>query len=394
MGTRRLLGETAVGLGLLSPDELDDCLAEQVEGSARGRTERLGQILLRRGLVTPVQLERLLEGQGDTLPRAVFKEDIPGPGLLLAGGKYRLIRELGAGGAGAVFLAEDVALGRVVAVKMITLDTQVQRERFFREARYVAALAHPNVVKIHDVVEWQGRPLIVMEYVEGCTLRDAIGTFSRRRLLTILRDVAEAVRYVHERGIIHRDLKPANVLLDGTGERPRLTDFGIARGVVSSQRLTQTGALVGTPAYMAPEQITDETVDERTDVYSLGVILYEILTGRAPFEAKVVGELIGKIVHEEPERPSRIRPGVDAELEAICLKAIDKRPERRYPTAAAFAEDLGRYLRGEDPAARKSRRGRAARFLRRHGAAAALALAAGGLVALVALAWLFIARVL
>jgi tetratricopeptide (TPR) repeat protein len=282
---------------------------------------------------------------------------------------YEVEAVLGVGGMGVVFRARHLGLKRVVALKMGLAGAYAgppERERFQREAEAVATLRHPNVVQIHDVGESDGRPYFTMEYVEGGSLAGKLGgmPLPAREAAAIIATLAGAVEAAHAAGIVHRDLKPANVLLTSGGV-PKVGDFGLARRVGGEAGLTRTGAAVGTPSYMAPEQARGDSaaVGPAADVYALGAILYELLTGRPPFRAATAAETVLQLLSRDPVPPSRMNGQVPRDLETICLKCLGKEPRQRYATAAALADDLGRFVRGEAIAARPE--GPAARLVRR-----------------------------
>jgi predicted Ser/Thr protein kinase len=302
-------------------------------------------------------------------PPATVPPPLPStlPGASLPGslperfGRYRILTRLGQGGMGSVYLADDTDLDRRVALKVPRLsyadDPLV--ERFLREARAVATLHHPNVCEIHDAGEVGGVPYLTMAYIDGRPLSDRVREgqpLPQREAAALVRELAEALAYVHRQGVIHRDIKPGNVMLTPEG-RPVLVDFGLAlRLGRGDPRLTVSGALVGTPAYLAPEQVEGrrETVGPACDLYALGVILYELLTARLPFTGEL-GEMLVKIARDEPPPPSAHRPGLDPRLEEICLRAMAKKPEARYAGMDELAGALGDYLDGSD-AARRWRR--------------------------------------
>jgi WD40 repeat protein len=260
-------------------------------------------------------------------------------------------------------------------------------QRFQTEAAAAAQLQHPNIVALYEVGTHDQQPYFSMEYVNGSSLaqRVALGTLPGRLAASYLEKTARAVHYAHQRGIIHRDLKPANVLLDDQ-DQPKITDFGLAKLLQTESGQTRTGAVVGTPSYMAPEQAAaSKQLGPACDVYSLGAILYELLTGRPPFRGETALATLNLVAEAEPAPPRLLNPRVDADLETICLKCLEKEPARRYASAAALADDLRRYLDGEPIAARRlGRLGRALKWCRRKPAAAALlAVTALALLALV-----------
>jgi tetratricopeptide (TPR) repeat protein len=273
---------------------------------------------------------------------------------------YEVDAVLGRGGMGIVFRASHVRLKRRVALKMLLAGAYAaphERARFQREAEAVAGLRHPNIVQVYDVGDSDGRPYFTMEYVEGGSLAHQLAGAPQpaRQAAQLVATLAAAVQAAHARGIVHRDLKPANVLLaeDGT---PKVTDFGLARRQADGAGLTHTGEAVGTPSYMAPEQAQGrpDTVGPATDIYGLGAILYELMTGRPPFRAATAAETLQQVISQEPAPPSRLNAQVPRDLETICLKCLQKDPQRRYVAAAALAEDLSRFLRGEPILARRA----------------------------------------
>lgn len=269
-------------------------------------------------------------------------------------GRYLLLQRIGGGGMGEVHLAEDTDLKRRVALKFPHLDSSARdvRERFLREARAMAALEHRNICPVYDVGEANGKLFLTMKYIDGRRLSDVLraGLLVPREVADLVRRLAVALQTAHDRDLVHRDLKPSNILVDQDGE-PVVVDFGLVRGQESSEdRLTQDGVALGTPAYMAPEQARGEieTIGPAVDVYALGVILYECLTGRVPFEGTAL-VLINRILTQDPPPPSKRRPGLDRVLEAICLRAMAKEPADRYPSMRDLAAALAAYLEMAPP---------------------------------------------
>ena len=294
-----------------------------------------------------------IRGFGDTLAQAV------GPGQQLSYvGNYELLEEIARGGMGVVYKARQTTLGRVVAVKMIVsgrLASQQDVQRFQVEAQAAAGLQHPNIVSIHEVGQHEGWHYFSMDYVEGRDLSTILrlNLLSDKKAAEYVRQMAEAIHYAHQQGILHRDLKPSNILID-SHDQVRITDFGLAMRVGGDQGLTQTGQIVGTPSYMPPEQAQCKRglISPASDVYALGAILYECLTGRPPFRAESVIKTIEQVVHDEAASPRTLNASIPRDLETICLKCLEKEPHRRYGTAQLLADDLGFFLRDEPITAR------------------------------------------
>jgi len=270
---------------------------------------------------------------------------------------YELLDVVGTGGMGVVYKVRHLDPPRVEALKMIRsgdFASERDRARFRFEAEATAGLEHPNIVTLYAVGEVAGRPYLALRYIDGTSLAERLkaGPLPQRQAAALVEKVARAVHYAHQRGILHRDLKPANILLDQAGE-PYVGDFGVARRLDATQTMTELGAVVGTPAYMPPEQARgDRNPTAAADVYALGVVLYEALTGRRPFAGRDAFAILRQVIDAEPTPPRSLVPSLDADLEAVVLKCLEKEPARRYASAADLAADLERYRHGEAVTAR------------------------------------------
>jgi serine/threonine-protein kinase len=367
--TESRLLRLAIAKGLLAWEDLDAVADRVPTPGGQGReipAERLWiQALLDSGRLDRGALDSLLselDMEGALAPTLI--EAPPGRAGAVAfppelrflrdWPRYRVERFLGSGGMGAVYLASDPQLGRRVALKFLHHNDPVLVVRFLREARAQARVEHPSICQVHEVGEVEGRPYIAMQYIEGRSLSELRGKLPTEAAVRLLRDVARAVHTAHKIGLIHRDLKPANILVgkdDAGGFHPWVVDFGLAQAQ-GEEGLTRTGLISGTPAYVSPEQAQGGELDRRTDVYSLGVVLYELLTESPPFAGSTAAGTLVRVLQEEPEPPRKRKSSIPADLETVILKCLEKDPERRYDSARALAEDLDRWLEGDPIAAR------------------------------------------
>jgi len=299
-----------------------------------------------------------------------IQSDAPAEILPRQLGEYTLLAELGRGGMGVVYKARQRSLNRTVAIKLVreaSLADDADRARFRLEAESAARLHHPSIVTMHEVGSIDGQAYLCMEYVDGETLAHRVrvgGPLAPRDAAKVVAAIARGIQHAHEQGVLHRDLKPSNILLahsdnlgsssnvlalpNGVAVEPKITDFGLAKQIDRVESITRTGAIVGTPSYMAPEQATSKRdITPSADVYSIGAILYELLTGRPPFQASNSMDTLLMVLEQEPIRPRALNPSVDRDIELICLKCLQKPPELRYASAAALATDLEAYLVGE-----------------------------------------------
>lgn len=273
-------------------------------------------------------------------------------------GHYELVCELGRGGMGVVYQARQKNLDRTVALKMVLashLASEQQLRRFESEGRAAASLRHANIVRLLDSGQIEGQPYLAMDYIAGQNLARRLqqGPLELDAAARLVCDVARAVDYLHKQGIVHRDVKPSNILLDEEGQ-PYLTDFGLAKLLAADSHLTGTGVAAGTPSYMAPEQAAGQPSDVTPlcDVYSLGAVLYELITGRPPFQAASAIDVLIQVLESEPVHPRQLNPAIPRSLATICLKCLEKQPTARYASAGELADDLERFLKGEEVLAR------------------------------------------
>ncbi len=288
-------------------------------------------------------------------------------------GDYELIDEIARGGMGVVYKARQISLNRTVAVKMILTGRRpmaVEVNRFRASTRAAAGLQHPNIVPIYEIGEQDGHDYFSMEFVEGPNLAQVVreNPLPAARAANYVRTIAEAVHYAHERGILHRDLKPSNILLDSL-DQPRVTDFGLAKNLAADPELTEAGQVLGAPSFIPPEQASGHTeeVGRHSDVYALGGILYYLLTGHPPFAAETPMATLARVLHHDPVAPRNLNASIPRDLENICLKCLEKQPQKRYSTAKNLADELGRFQRHERIQARPTGQGKIVwRWCRRH----------------------------
>lgn len=350
--TTTSVGEIAISKGYLTREQLEEAMLMHTVASRRNPRATMGSVLIDLGYLNQGQLveveqrqREIMEGQvQDDLPAEV-QDAVKVPANRI--GKFVRLELLGQGGLGEVWKAYDLVLRRMVAIKFVTSLQDDHWKMFRREAELLGRLQHPNIVPVYEI----GDRFLVMPYIRGKTLDQA--ELSRQGAVEALRQVAMAIHHAHESGILHRDIKPSNIMIEGTIGKDFhvwVMDFGIAKEIHSKETLQTTGMIMGTPAYMAPEQLRGWTqaVGVRSDIYSLGATLYQTLTGRLPFVQEDIYELMRSIVEDEPQ----VAEDLPRDLRAVLLKAMDKVPEGRYATAAELAEDLARFAKGEPVMAR------------------------------------------
>ena len=335
---RRVAGAIAEYIDLLASEET-------VELDAFCRAHADLEPELRSAIEALMEIDRMAESSEPSSVNTGL-EDLP---ERLSG--HRILSEIGSGGMGRVLLAVDERLGRKVAIKVLSdryRDNLALRTRFMQEAKAMARLSHPHVVHIYNLGQPDEPPHFVMEYLEGASLTEAAQALTLRQKIELVHKVVLAVEFLHQHGIIHRDLKPANLRV-GADLEPKLLDFGLALQVDErGKRLTVAGEVMGTPQYFSPEQARgDGPLDARSDVFSLGTVLYELLTGLLPFRAETFAEQVRSICQQEPVLPRRLDRSIPGDLQNICMKALEKNPADRYGSAREMADDLERFLAGE-----------------------------------------------
>jgi serine/threonine protein kinase len=273
-------------------------------------------------------------------------------------GQYELLSEIARGGMGIVYRARQRNLNRIVALKMILSGAIAAPEdvkRFYTEAEAAASLEHPNIVPIYEIGEYEGQHFFSMALVDGKSLAEPLkgGPLGAKEAAAIMAKVADAIDYAHSKGVIHRDIKPANILIDAKGD-PKITDFGLARIDEGDSILTRTGLILGTPSFMPPEQASGKVrnIGAHSDVYSIGATLYCLMTGQAAFQGASPLETLNMVLNEPAKEPRSIVPSIPKDLQTICMKCLEKKPQDRYPSAGAVSKDLNRFLNGEPITAR------------------------------------------
>ncbi|RPH51605.1 MAG: serine/threonine protein kinase, partial [Planctomycetota bacterium] len=339
---------------IVARQHVDECLELQKRLHAAGCSPlpRLGELLLRRGFLLPAQVDLAPTRKMPTTRTAPASAPPPPSGLRVPDtvrralessaerfGRYVRVSLLGQGGSGEVWKSWDTVLERWVALKFLKFEDTEELARLRREAQTAARLSHPNIAAVFEITEANDRTFLVMEFIDGQTLA-SYPRNDHRKLVSLMREVAQAVQYAHDQGVIHRDIKPGNIMVDSAG-RAFIMDFGLARHINSER--TQSEYILGTPSYMSPEQARGSMVDARSDVYSLGATLYELLSDRPPFRGRNSLDTLEQVVREEP----RPLDGIAADLQTIVFKCLMKEPARRYARAADVAEDIRRWQEGE-----------------------------------------------
>lgn len=349
-----LFGKAAVLLDYITPQQLNEALQHKEQFAKVQLDMELAQILVNKNYIAENLVEEIRD-YANKLPQNIHSSTPTGENIPKQYqkkiGRYFIISNLGKGAMGEVFKAYDPHLDRIIALKVLTsLENENNVERFQREARTMAQLTHPNIVAVYDIANEDKQYFFSMDLIEGQTLDQLLqnNTLEYDEILIIILKIASAIEYAHSHGVIHRDLKPANILLTHDNE-PKVTDFGLAKVAHEDQKLSQKGMIIGTLQYMPPEQAEGNLrlIDQRSDIYSLGAILYEMITSFPPFSAPTFNQLVKKIIKEDPILPRGIRPNVPKQIEAICLKALNKRRENRYQNVKEFIWDLKCFQQGD-----------------------------------------------
>ena len=346
-----LFGDVGRELGLLTPQQIEEALRKQqvIRGSAA--KSRMGEVLIMMNVLNVEQVKKILSEQRK---RRQAEADAALP--MEHFGDYKLLAKLGEGGMGAVYKAQDVLASRIVALKVLRKNLAGNKgfvERFEREAKLAGALNHPNIVTCHVAGMIHGIQFLAMEFVDGETLsarlRRSGGKLPEKEALTIIRDIARGLGHAHKAGIVHRDIKPDNILLGKDGS-VKLSDFGTAKSFLDEDSLSRTGQVIGTPNYISPEQVrADKNIDHRADLYSLGGTLYHVLTGRLPFHAPSVLQIMKAHLDEELENPQDVNPDLSDGAVQIVVKLMAKSPDKRYQSANELVEDIDAVLGGATP---------------------------------------------
>jgi serine/threonine protein kinase len=344
-------GELAKEMGLINDQQLAAALEKQRALRASGGKSRLGEVLILMNVLAVEQVKRVLSEQrkkraaqaDKALPMEFF-------------GEYKLLEKLGEGGMGAVYKARETLADRIVALKVLRKNLAGNAgfaERFTREAKLAGSLQHPNIVACHNTGVERGVQFIVMEFVEGETmktrLKNAGGKLPEREVLKLIREIAAGLGHAHERGIVHRDVKPDNVLLGKDGS-VKVSDFGTAKSFLDEESLTQSGIIIGTPHYISPEQVrADKVIDHRADLYALGGTMYHALTGHVPFDAPTALDIMRRHLHDELDSPADLTPGLSMGTLQIVTKLMAKLPSQRYQSADELIEDIDQVLKDQVP---------------------------------------------
>ncbi|WP_372366729.1 protein kinase [Candidatus Uabimicrobium sp. HlEnr_7] len=329
-----LFGEIAISKKWITQGKLEEALEIQKQKNSW----LIGEILCFLNYLKEEQVEELLKIQNNSHRKTNANVYF---------GRYKILHEIGRGGMGRVFKAHDPHLDREVALKVLKYGegaSEIEIERFIREARATAKLRHPHIVTLYDIGHENEQNFFTMDFISGVSLRDSLRSnpLTIEQIIVIMIKVTQAVGYAHSCGIVHRDIKPSNIMLDENKE-PKVMDFGLAK-MNSHDSISKTGDVLGTPAYMSPEQAKSDIVDKRSDIYSLGVTLHELLTGRPPFIGTSYLDVLYQVVHREPLSLRSFSPQTPIAVDAICFKCLEKNPRKRYQNTAEFIKDLQHFL--------------------------------------------------